>query len=100
MINYVCMYTLKSRRTQNESLFENEQSVVVTAHGDRHRAMFNKFLFTKINVEDIGNIWFQQDGATLHTAEVILHILRRVFEDRIINRIADFEIKRRRGVEC
>ena len=25
--------------------------------------MLNEFLFTKIEEEDIGNIWFQQDGA-------------------------------------
>ena len=44
--------------------------------------MLNEFLFTKIEEEDIGNIWFQQDGATCHTAEA-------VFEDRIISRRAD-----------
>ena len=26
--------------------------------------MLTEFLFTKIEEEDIGNIWFQQDGAT------------------------------------
>ena len=33
--------------------------------------MLNEFLFTKIEEEDIGNIWFQKDGATCHTAEGI-----------------------------
>ena len=51
--------------------------------------MLNKFLFTKIEDEDIGNIWFQQDGATCHTAEAILDVLSPVFVDRIINRRAD-----------
>ena len=36
--------------------------------------MLNVFLFTKIEEEDIGNIWLRQDGA--------------VFEDRIISRRA------------
>ena len=49
----------------------------------------NEFLFAKIEKEDIGNIWFQQDGATCHTAEATLNVLRRVFEDRIISRRAD-----------
>ena len=44
--------------------------------------MLNEFLFTRIEEEDIGNIWFQQDGATLD-------VLRIVFEDRIISRWAD-----------
>ena len=39
--------------------------------------------------EDIGNIWFQQDGATWHTAEATLDVLRPVFKDRIISRRAD-----------
>ena len=30
-----------------------------------------------------GNIWFQQDGATCHTAEATLDVLRPVFEVRI-----------------
>ena len=34
-------------------------------------------------------VWFQQDGATCHTAEAKLDVLRPVFEDRIISRRAD-----------
>ena len=37
--------------------------------------MLNEFLFTKIEEEDIGNIGFQQDGATCHTAEATLDVL-------------------------
>ena len=51
--------------------------------------MLNEFLFTKIEEEDIGNIWFQKDGATCHTAEGTLDVLRLVFEDYIISRRAD-----------
>ena len=61
--------------------FENEQGEAVTVNGDRYQAM----LFTKIEEEDISNIWFQEDGATCHTADV----LHPVFEDRIISRRAD-----------
>ena len=51
--------------------------------------MLNEFLFTKIEEVDIGNIWFQQDGATCHTAEATLDVLRSVLKDRIISRRAD-----------
>ena len=53
------------RRNRNELLkfvsflaffFENEQGEAVTVNGDPYRAML-----TKIEEEDIGNIWFQQD---------------------------------------
>ena len=58
----------------------------VTVNDDRYRAMLNEFFFTKIEEEDIGNIWFQQDGATCHTAETTIDVLLSVFEDRIISR--------------
>ena len=68
--------------------FENEHGKAVTVNGYRYRAMLNEFLFTKIE-EDIGNVWFQKDGATCHTAEATLDVLRPVFVDGIISRKAD-----------
>ena len=65
------------------------KETAVAVNGDRYRAMLNEFLFTKIEEEDIGNIWFQQDGATCHTAIATLDVLRPDFEDRIISRRAD-----------
>ena len=56
--------------------FENKQAEAVTVNGDHYRAMLNEFLFTIIEEEDIGNIWFQQDGATFHTGEAKLNVLR------------------------
>ena len=40
-------------------------------------------------MEDIGNIWFQQDRATCQTAEATLDVLSPDFEDRIISHRAD-----------
>ena len=68
-------------------MFENEQGEVVTVNGNGYRAMLNEFFFTKIEEEDIGNIWFRY--ATCHTAKATLDVLRPVFEDRIISRVAD-----------
>ena len=34
---------------------------IIGPNGNRYRAMLNEFLFTKIEEEDIANIWFQQD---------------------------------------
>ena len=77
-----------SRGIIGKFFFENEQWEAVTVNGDRFRNMLNDYLYTKIEEEDIGNIWFQQDGATCHTAEATLDVLRFVFEDRIISRRA------------
>ena len=63
--------------------FENEQGEAVTINvivTVRYRAL----------LKDIGNIWFQQDGAKCRTVEATLDVLRPVFEDRIISRRADF----------
>ena len=38
---------------------ENVEEEAVTVDGDRYRSILNEFLFTKIEEEDIGNIWFQ-----------------------------------------
>ena len=79
-----------SRSIIGPFFFANEQGeVAVTVNDDRSRATLNEFMFTKIEEEDIGNIWFQQDGATCHTAEATLDVLWPVFEDRIISRRAD-----------
>ena len=63
--------------------------MAVTVNGDRYRAMLNEFLFTKIEEEDIGRIWFQQDSAMCHTVQATLDVLRSVFEDRVISRRAE-----------
>ena len=58
--------------------FENEQGEAVTVNGNRYRAMLEEFWFTKIEEEDIGNIW-----------TALLDVLRPIFEDRVISRRAD-----------
>ena len=78
-------YGFWSRGIIGSFFFENERGETVTVNGHRYRAMLNE----KIKEEDIGNIWFQQDGATCYTAEATLDVLCPVFEDRIISRRAD-----------
>ena len=84
-------HTLKSRLVRIYAIFffVNEQGNAVTVNGDRYWTILNEFLFTKIEEEDIVNVWFQQDSATCHTAEPKLDVLRPVFEDLIINRRAN-----------
>ena len=42
------------------------------ARRGRYSRWCNELLFTKIEEEDAGNIWFQQDGATCPTGEATL----------------------------
>ena len=69
--------------------FKNEQGEACTDNSDRYRDLLNEFLFTKIEEENIGSIWFQQHSAVYNKSEATLDVLRPVFEDRIISRRAD-----------
>ena len=75
--------------------FEIEQGTAVTVNGERCRDMLNEFLFPKIEEDDMGDIWFQQDGTTCHTANVTINLLRTAFENRIIRRNSDVNWSRR-----
>ena len=72
------------------------QAVAVTVNSLITIAMLNEFLFTKIEKEDIGNIWFQQDDATCHTAEATLDVLRPVFVLR--RRVFIKTISKKKGI--
>ena len=54
------------------------------------------FCSPKIEEENIGNIWFQKDGATCHTPEVTVDVFPPIFEDRINSRRADVVYPHRR----
>ena len=84
-----CLVQILIQRHNWVIFFENDQGEVVTVNDDRYQAMLNKFLFTKIEEEDIGNIWFQKEGATCHTAEATHNVLRPVFQDCIMSRRTD-----------
>ena len=73
-------------------LIENKQCATVTVNGKRYHAMLNEFLFPKIEEDDMNDIWFQQDGATCHTANVTIDLFCTVFENRIINRNSDVNL--------
>ena len=51
--------------------------------------MLNEFLFSKIEENEMDDIWFQQDGASCHTANVTINLMRTVFENQIISRNSD-----------
>jgi len=56
---------------------------------ERYRVMLNEFLLPKFEEEDTDDILFQQDGASCHTANATIDLLRTVFENRMISRNAD-----------
>ncbi|GFU13694.1 transposase [Trichonephila clavipes] len=47
---------------------KNDEGHKVTVNGDRYRAVITNFFIPELNNEDVQELWFQQDGATCHTA--------------------------------
>ncbi|GFW48944.1 DUF4817 domain-containing protein [Trichonephila clavipes] len=66
--------------------FKNEEGHYVTVNGDRSRAMITNFFIPELNNHDVQKLWFQQDGATCHTARAIIDLLKDTFGDRLISR--------------
>ncbi|GFV77632.1 uncharacterized protein TNCV_616521 [Trichonephila clavipes] len=66
--------------------FKNDEGHNVTVNGDRYRAMITNFFIPELNNHDIQELWFQQDGATYHTARATIDLLKDTFGDRLISR--------------
>ncbi|GFW69302.1 DUF4817 domain-containing protein [Trichonephila clavipes] len=55
-------------------------------NGDRYRAVITNFFILEFNNHDVQELWFQQDGATCHTARATIDLLKDTFGDRLISR--------------
>ncbi|GFX88338.1 transposable element Tc3 transposase [Trichonephila clavipes] len=66
--------------------FKNDEGYNVTVNGDRYRAMITNFFIPKLNNRDVQELWFQQDGATCHTARATIDLLKYTFGDCLISR--------------
>ncbi|GFX78056.1 transposable element Tc3 transposase [Trichonephila clavipes] len=66
--------------------FKYDEGHNVTVNGDRYRAMITNFFIPELNNHDVEELWFQQDGATCHTARATIDLLKDTFGDRLISR--------------
>ncbi|GFX36430.1 tc3a_0 protein [Trichonephila clavipes] len=66
--------------------FKNDEGHNVTVNCDRYRAMITNFFIPELNNHDVQELWFQQDGATCHTARATIDLLKDTFGDRLISR--------------
>ncbi|GFT38573.1 putative DD41D transposase [Trichonephila clavipes] len=66
--------------------FKNDESHNVTVNGVRYRAMITNLFIPELNNPDVQELWFQQDGATCHTARATIDLLKDTFGDRLISR--------------
>ena len=75
-------YSLKDT-IQPDLIFFNE-GIRITVNGDRYRTMMNDFFIENMEGIDLEEMWFQQDGATCHTANATVDLLKTKFEEQII----------------
>ncbi|GFV37572.1 DUF4817 domain-containing protein [Trichonephila clavipes] len=66
--------------------FKHDEGHNVTVNGDRYRAMITNFFIPELNNHDVQELWFQQYGATCHTARATINLLKDTFGDRLISR--------------
>ncbi|GFX69987.1 DUF4817 domain-containing protein [Trichonephila clavipes] len=64
--------------------FKNDEGHYVTVNGDRYRAMITNFSIPELNNHDVQELWYQQEGATCHTASATIDLLKDTFGDRLI----------------
>ncbi|GFX51370.1 DUF4817 domain-containing protein [Trichonephila clavipes] len=64
----------------------NDEGHNVTVNGDWYRAMITNFFIPELNNHDVQELWFQQDGATCHTARATIDLLKDTFGERLISR--------------
>jgi len=67
--------------------YENDRSMIAP-----HKGLFVKIIFNTEEMteeHDLGDIWFQQDGATAHTAQNSLVVLQQTFPMRLVSNNGD-----------
>ena len=69
--------------------WRNEAGEAVTVTGARYRDMISQFFLSKLYDIDVANMWFQQDGATSHTACETIQLLHEKFPGRVLSRSGD-----------
>ncbi|GFV24476.1 uncharacterized protein TNCV_3955111 [Trichonephila clavipes] len=67
-------------------LLQNDEGHNVTVNGDRYRALIITFFIPELNNHDVQELWFQQDGATCHTARSTIDLLKDTLGDRLNSR--------------
>jgi hypothetical protein len=62
----------------------------VTVTSDRDLVMLQEFLYEELHQwrVDMRLVWFQQDGATAHTARIYMQAVREMFPKHVMSRFA------------
>ena len=55
-------------------------------NGNRYRSMITQYFWPQLDDMDLEDMWFEQDGATSHTANVTINLLKTKFGEHVISR--------------
>lgn len=69
--------------------FFEENNHAVTINSERYVNMIQQFFEPQLQQMHMRLVWFQQDGATAHTARYSMNVLREIFPGRLISRYGD-----------
>jgi hypothetical protein len=81
--------TVSSHAIIGPYFFENAKGGTVTMNAERCRVMPATFLRDELHPRQQHLSWFQQDGATAHTAQISMQVLRTMFPGRLISRFGN-----------
>lgn len=71
--------------------YQTNRGVTTTVNSERYRAMITDFVMPIVRENGLDDFWFQQDGATCHTALQTIDLLRQLFPGRLISKRGDFD---------
>ncbi|GFW04149.1 transposable element Tc3 transposase [Trichonephila clavipes] len=66
--------------------YVNKQNGRIWSEANPQGAMITNFFTPEWNNHDVQELWFQQDGATCHTARATIHLLKDTFGPLLISR--------------
>ncbi|GFX24151.1 retrovirus-related Pol polyprotein from transposon 412 [Trichonephila clavipes] len=66
--------------------YVNKQNCRIWSEANPQVATITNFFIPELNNHDVQELWFQQDGATCHTARATIDLLKDTFGDRLISR--------------
>ncbi|GFU19586.1 hypothetical protein TNCV_21591 [Trichonephila clavipes] len=66
--------------------YVNKQNCRIWSEANLQVHVITNFFIPDLNNHDVQELWFQQDGATCHTARATIDLLKDTFGDRLISR--------------
>ncbi|CAJ0929999.1 unnamed protein product [Ranitomeya imitator] len=67
------------------SVTQADNGRAITVNSERYLSMIQDYFQPALEAMELEDTWFQQDGATAHTARVTMNCLRQMFPGRLIS---------------